>query len=99
MQYAIEGIVLGLMLTIMLGPILIALIQTSLENGGSAGFAVGLGIWTSDFLIIVASYFALNKIGDIVQGGGFRFWLGLVGGIILITFGIGAIFKKVKIWL
>lgn len=97
MQYAIEGIALGLMLTIMLGPILIALIQTSLENGGTAGLAVGLGIWVSDLLIIASSYFALNLIGDIVQGGGFRYWLGLVGGLVLIIFGTGAFLKKVKI--
>ena len=97
MQYAIEGIALGLMLTIMLGPIMIALVQTSLENGGGAGLTVGLGIWISDFLIIFSSYFALNLIGDIVQGGGFRFWLGLIGGIVLIAFGIGAALKKVKI--
>jgi len=97
MQYAIEGIALGLMLTIMLGPILIALIQTSLENGGSAGLAVGLGIWLSDLLIIASSYFALNLIGDVVKGGGFRYWLGLIGGLVLIIFGIGAFLKKVKI--
>jgi len=97
MQYAIEGIALGLMLTIMLGPILIALIQTSLENGGTAGLSVGLGIWISDLLIIASSYFALNLIGDIVQDGGFRYWLGLVGGIVLIVFGLGAFLKKVKI--
>jgi len=97
MHYAIEGIALGLMLTIMLGPILIALIQTSLENGSSAGLAVGLGIWMSDLLIIASSYYALNLIGDIVEGGGFRYWLGLVGGIVLIVFGVGAFLKKVKI--
>lgn len=97
MAYAIEGIALGLMLTIMLGPILIALIQTSLENGGSAGITVGLGIWVSDFLIIFSSYYALNYIGDIVEGDGFRYWLGLVGGLILICFGIGAMLKKVRI--
>lgn len=97
MQFAIEGIALGLMLTIMLGPIFIALIQTSLENGGTAGIVVGLGIWISDILIILSSYLALNFIGDIVQGGGFKYWLGLVGGLILILFGIGAILKKVRI--
>lgn len=97
MQYAIEGIGLGLMLTIMLGPILIALVQTSLENGGSAGISVGLGIWMSDFLIIGSSYYALNLIGDIVKGDGFRYWLGLVGGMVLLVFGIGAMLKKVKI--
>lgn len=97
MQYAIEGIALGLMLTIMLGPILIALVQTSLENGGTAGLTVGFGIWISDLLIIAASYFALNLIGDIVKGDGFRYWLGLIGGLVLIVFGLGAFFKKVTI--
>lgn len=97
MQFAIEGIALGLMLTIMLGPIFIALIQTSLENGGTAGIVVGLGIWISDILIILSSYLALNLIGDIVQGGGFKYWLGLVGGLVLIFFGMGAILKKVRI--
>lgn len=97
MQYIVEGILLGLMLTIMLGPILIALIQTTIQHGSKAGFVVGSGIWVSDFLIIFFCYYALHAIGDIIQGDGFRFWLGLIGGIILMIFGLGAILKKVKI--
>lgn len=89
-----EGIVLGLILAAMLGPIFVALTQTAIEKGSKAGLTVAAGIWVSDILFILCTYFFINKISGIVEDQSFKYWMGLSGGFILITFGLGAFFKK-----
>ena len=39
------GLQYGLFLSILVGPLLVALVQTGFEQGMRAGFMVGLGIW------------------------------------------------------
>ncbi|MBK9737246.1 MAG: LysE family transporter [Saprospiraceae bacterium] len=94
MEMILEGILLGLTLTILLGPIFVALTQTGIEHGIRAGISVGSGIWVSDILIISATYFFIRKIGTLSQEKEFQFWMGLVGGCILIIFGLVSLFKK-----
>ncbi|MBK8516827.1 MAG: LysE family transporter [Saprospiraceae bacterium] len=96
MQYIADGIMLGLTLTILLGPIFVALTQTGIKHGIKAGIAVGSGIWISDFLIIVACYFFISQLSLIIKTQGFHFWMGLVGGVILLVFGVFSFFKSHK---
>lgn len=91
MQALVEGIGWGLFLTILVGPIVFALLQTGIEYGFRAGVAVGLGVWLSDILYITIMYFGFTYIQEITALDGFEFWTGLVGGIILLTFGIGSL--------
>ena len=92
----LEGVVFGLILTIMLGPIFVALTQTGIEKGARAGFTVGLGVWTSDLLVILFSYLCISKVDALVQDEVFKYWMGSVGGFILITFGIAIFLKKTE---
>ena len=92
----LEGVVFGLILTIMLGPIFVALTQTGIEKGARAGFTVGLGVWTSDLLVILFSYLFISKVDALVQDEVFKYWMGSVGGFILITFGIAIFLKKTE---
>ena len=96
MQYIADGIMLGLTLTILLGPIFIALTQTGIQHGIKAGMAVGSGIWVSDLLVIYSSYFFILKISLIIQSPDFRFWMGISGGAILIGSGIISFLKSHK---
>lgn len=84
-------------LAIMVGPIFVALMQTSIEKGGRAGLMVGLGIWISDFLFITITYYFINKISNIVNDSAFQYWMGLLGGFILIVFGVSAMIKQVEV--
>ena len=97
LPFILEGFTLGLGLAILLGPIFVALTQTSIEHGGRAGLTVGIGIWISDLIIIVGTYIFVNKISNVVQDGTFQYWMGLLGGFILIVFGISAMLKKVEL--
>jgi len=78
----LEGVVFGLILTIMLGPIFIALTQTGIDKGARAGITVGVGVW--------------SQVDALVKDEVFKYWMGLVGGFILITFGIVIFLKKTK---
>jgi len=95
--YVIEGILFGLMLAIMLGPIFIALTQTSLEKGARAGMLVALGVWISDLIIVFLAYTFINSISDTIESDDFKFYLGLSGGIVLFFFGFIAFFKSVDL--
>lgn len=97
MQYIIEGILFGLTLTILLGPIFIVLIQSSLENGSKAGLIAASGIWVSDILIVGLALTFIQNISPFVQSRGFVFWVGLVGGIVLISVGLATFVKKTVI--
>ena len=90
----INGILLGLTLSILVGPLLFALIQTSLEEGSKAGFAVGIGIWFSDALFILATYYGLSYVEEITEWSGFELALGIGGGVVLFLFGLGILLSK-----
>ncbi len=94
MQLIIDGILLGLTLTILLGPIFVALTQTGIQKGARAGISVGTGIWTSDLLVIISSYVFIKQIDDLSNHPNFQFWMGLTGGFVLIVFGIGSLIKN-----
>lgn len=97
LQFIIDGVLLGLGLCFLLGPIFIALTQTSIEKGGTAGMLVGLGVWVSDIIIILLSYLFIQAISKTVEEESFKLWLGIVGGIILMGFGVGSFFSKVDL--
>ena len=97
MQFIIEGLGLGLFLSISLGPIFIALTQTAVERGGKAGMTVGLGVWISDFLIVFLTFLFIKKLSTTIESESFQFWMGMAGGIVMIFFGLGSIIKKVEL--
>ncbi len=94
LEYILEGLVLGLTLATLLGPIFVVLINTSMNYGARSGLVVGSGIWVSDLLFILFAYFFIHKIQHYVEDVQFKYWVGNLGGFILITMGIGQFFKK-----
>lgn len=94
MHLVYEGILLGLTLAIMLGPIFVATTQTAIEKGYVPGLTVGMGIWTSDILFISSSLLFINYLKALTESSSFVFWVGLLGGIVLLVFGITMLLKK-----
>lgn len=97
MNYFVEGILFGFTLTILLGPIFIALTQTAIEKGGRAGLTVATGVWCSDILIISSCYIFIKALSNIVENDAFNYWMGMIGGIVLIIFGLGSFFAKIDL--
>lgn len=94
LQLIIDGIYLGLALAILLGPIFILLMQSSLEHGTRAGLIAGSGIWVSDVIIVSLTLLFIRRIDSLVQHPSFIFWMGLIGGIVLIAVGVASAMKE-----
>ncbi len=90
-QPLVSGIVSGLLLAILIGPVFFALIQTSIERGFRSGMLMATGVALSDGLyasVCLLGYSQLN-ITDTFQES-----LAVFGGLILIFFGASTLFKK-----
>ena len=85
-----KGILMGLTITVSLGPGFIALFQTSITRGVKAGFVLAFGILISDLTLISISYFGLTNL---VHQGNSKI-LGIVAGFVLIVTGLIPIVRK-----
>jgi threonine/homoserine/homoserine lactone efflux protein len=83
-----KGILFGLSLSILVGPLLFALISASLERDFRAGLAFAGGIWTSDLVFIALVYKSVDQVAAFTNLPGFKFWASLIGGIILTIMGL-----------
>jgi len=90
----ISGIVFGLILSVMVGPLFFTLIQTSLQEGFKAGSHFALGAMLSDATYIMLGYFFASKLN---LTGDSKTIFGICGGILLVLFGVYQYFKKVKL--
>ncbi len=86
-----EGIGLGLTLAILTGPAFFALLQTSIRNGYKSGIAFSIGVFLSDATLILLSYQGALRLFSEPKNS---FIIGIVGGTILIMFGIFNVFQK-----
>ena len=93
MNFFIDGIKIGVVLALMVGPLFFTLIQTGVEQGFRAGAMVGLGIWVSDFLYVLAVYSGLSYLLRFVEDEAYTFPLGLAGSTLLILFGLISLFS------
>ena len=94
MLYFWNGILLGLALSILVGPILFALIQVSIEQGVKAGLLMASGIWISDFLFVGSIILSVNQISQLITSPFFKPIVGILGGFVLIFIGVGMFISK-----
>lgn len=92
MAAAGNGILLGLLLAVLVGPAFFALIQTSIGKGFVSALFMAFGIALSDALYIVITYLGISRI---INNEAIHLWLGLGGGGILMAFGVFSIIKPI----
>lgn len=90
----LKGFGLGLMLAIAFGPSFFALLQTSIKNGLASGITLALGIFTSDIIYVFVAYFGATQLLSDPQN---KFYIELVGGLLLVIFGAVALFQKKQV--
>ena len=93
-QTILKGILLGLTLAGLLGPAFFSLVQTSIHRGFKSGMFLAIGIFFSDFSLIFLSYIGISQIFNAPQN---QFWVGVIGGLILIMFGIYTFRHRMKL--
>ena len=85
LEIIIKGIIIGLFISIPLGPIGMLCIQRTLNRGRKYGIATGLGATTSDLFYTLVTLFFLSFVIEIVEQN--RALIQISGSIILIAFG------------
>ena len=91
MDAILNGIISGLVLALLVGPVFFTIIQTSIERGFSSGVLVAVGVSLSDTFYITLTYLGVYQLFD---QGSFRLYLAYFGGVVLLTFGIYYLFVK-----
>jgi threonine/homoserine/homoserine lactone efflux protein len=91
----LQGILMGFVLSLMVGPIFFQLIQITIDQNPRMGLIYVAGAWLSDLLSIVLVIIAWSKISEIEAQ--YHTASGLISGIVLLAFGIGSFFKKATV--
>lgn len=88
---AVNGIIFGLLLSILIGPVFFTVIQTSIERGFDKAIFVAVGIFLSDLFYILLAYLGISQL---IQNSAYNDWIAYTGGGILMIFGIASLFKS-----
>lgn len=89
-----QGAILGLTLSALLGPALFTLLQTSIHRGLKSGVFLAFGIFLSDASVVYLAF--LGALQLISQSNNYLI-AGMIGGAILIGFGIYTFLHKINI--
>ena len=85
MEIIVNGVISGIVLAFLIGPVFFTIIQTSIEKGFESGVFVAIGISMSDSLYILVSYLGLVQF---MEQNNFKHYMAYGGGLILLGFGI-----------
>jgi threonine/homoserine/homoserine lactone efflux protein len=91
MDSIVNGILSGLFLALLIGPVFFTIIQTSIEKGFRSGVFVAIGVSLSDAFYITLSYLGIYQIfnnEDVLE------YLAYCGGGVLLVFGFYYVFIK-----
>lgn len=87
----IKGVAMGLLLVISVGPVVFTIIKQSINNGRAGGFSFVIGVWISDFLLVVLSNLFSELVSTVMD---FKMQIGIIGSAFLMGMGIFYIFFK-----
>jgi threonine/homoserine/homoserine lactone efflux protein len=88
-----DGIIVGLGVSLLVGPLFFGLIQLSIEKSAWAGIIFAAGIWVSDILYVRVVQLGMGYLGDDPT---FQLVFGIIGSVILFLFGIGIFVTPLK---
>lgn len=91
MEIILNGVISGIILAFLIGPVFFTIIQTSIERGFGSGAFVAIGVSLSDAFYITLTYLGIYQLFD---KGSFREYLAYFGGIVLLAFGLYYLFIK-----
>ena len=89
-----RGILIGLIFGTPVGAIGMLAIQRTLQDGMKAGLLTGLGSSTADSIYAAIGAFGITIVSDFLEK--YQNYINIIGGCILLFFGIRMMQKKVK---
>ncbi len=94
-QILLQGLLLGLIISITIGPAFFAVIQTGISNGFKSGALLAMGVALSDVILILLCFLGTIAVLESADNSHLHnLYLGIGGGAILIAFGAISFTKK-----
>ena len=90
----IKGIIIGVAASAPMGPVGILCVQRTQKKGRWYGFATGVGAAASDLIYALISGFGMSFVVDFISNPVYKFYLQLVGGVMLLVFGLISFFSN-----
>lgn len=81
----LKGIIIGLFISVPLGPIGMLCVQRTLNRGRRFGIVTGLGATTSDLIYTIVALFFIGFVVDFIEGN--KTLIQIMGSLIVIIFG------------
>ncbi len=91
---AFSGILIGLFVAAPIGPVNLICIRRTLAFGPLNGFMSGLGAAAGDTVFAIVTSFGLTAVAQLIKG--YASYIELVGGVLLIYFGVHTYYAKVE---
>jgi threonine/homoserine/homoserine lactone efflux protein len=89
-ETVLQGVILGLLLSSLLGPIFFVLIETSIREGFKSALFLNLGVFASDAVCVILAYYGTSGIVEDISHNTYFY---IIGGLIFISFGGTKLFK------
>src|SRR6266550_449651 len=89
-----SGIIIGLIVAAPIGPVNLICIRRTLAFGPLNGFMSGLGASLGDTIFAIVASFGLTAVAQLIEG--YAHYIELIGGALLIYFGLHTYFAKVE---
>jgi threonine/homoserine/homoserine lactone efflux protein len=96
MDMIFHAFTIGLILSIIPGPVFFVLLENSITKGIRSALAIDFGVMLSDIVYILLSVLFVEQINSLLSGKNKELF-DVLGGLIFIAFGIVNMFKKSKI--
>ena len=91
LEPVISGLVLGSVLALLVGPVFFMIINTSIKKGFLPASMLAFGVFMSDALFVVLTYFGSSFLFYMKE---YQYFVGMAGGTLIFSFGIFTFFKK-----
>lgn len=91
LEAILKGLAMGLLLVISVGPVVFTIIKQSINNGREGGFSFVIGVWFSDFLLVILSNVFSELVTHLLD---FKTPIGIAGSLFLIGMGLYYLFLK-----
>ncbi|MBK8194909.1 MAG: LysE family transporter [Lewinellaceae bacterium] len=94
MEPILKGILAGLAYGLLLGPMFFVSLRVTLSQGWRNGVALVGGAFASDMLLVTGGWWSAAKLAEFARQSTFQSGFGLLSGLILLGFGISAVWPK-----
>ena len=87
LDFIFKGILIGMIASAPMGPVGVLCVQRTLKKGRKYGFVTGIGAAASDIIYAAITGFGMAFVMDFVSNAQTRFYLQIIGSLVLMAFG------------